>query len=187
MLDITGRLGDGWLPSLLPPDQFGERLQRIRETASAAGRDGARITAGMWFLVVVDEDHETAHRLAADRLAKGFLLTLPEEAFARHGVSHPLGEGAYGLREYIPTMWRKDDMLAVLDAIPDEVTHEYILHGTPDDIVQTVREYEARGLQHVVLWNISFLGDLGKIRSSYSLMDDVLRALKAPAEERTPA
>ncbi len=183
MLDITGRLGDGWLPSLLPPEDFRERLQRIRDSASAAGRDPDAITAGMWFLVVVDEDHETAHRLVADRIVKGFLLTLPAEAFARHGAEHPLGSSAYGLREYIPTMWEKDDMLAALDSIPDEVAQEYILHGTPDEVVATVREYEERGLQHVVLWNISFLGDLSKIGSSYRLVDDVMRALKAPATE----
>ncbi|HJP65247.1 MAG TPA: LLM class flavin-dependent oxidoreductase [Actinomycetota bacterium] len=187
MLDITGRLADGWLPSLLPPDDFEQRLTRMRAVAREAGRGDDAITAGMWFLAVVDEDHETAHRLVNDRIVRGFLLTLPDEAFARHGAPHPLGEGAYGLREYIPTMWQKEEMLAALDAIPDEVAHEYILHGTPDEIVATCRDYEARGLQHVVLWNITFLGDLTKVGSSYHLMDDVMRALKAPAQQGAPA
>jgi phthiodiolone/phenolphthiodiolone dimycocerosates ketoreductase len=187
MLDITGRMADGWLPSLLPPEEFGPRLGRIRDAATAVGRDPDAITPGMWFLVIADEDHETCHRLVNDRIVKGFLLTLPEEAFARHGAAHPLGEGAYGLREYIPTMWQKDEMLAALDAIPDEVAHEYILHGTPDELVETVRRYEAEGLRHAVLWNITFLGDLTKIGSSYHLVDDVMRTLKAPAEQETPA
>jgi phthiodiolone/phenolphthiodiolone dimycocerosates ketoreductase len=80
-------------------------------------------------------------------------------------------------------MWEKADMLAALDSIPDEVAQEYILHGTPDEVVETVRQYEELGLRHVVLWNISFLGDLTKIGSSYRLVDEVMRSLKAPATE----
>ena len=41
MLRITGRLADGWVPSLpyMPPEQIGEASARIDEAAVAAGRD----------------------------------------------------------------------------------------------------------------------------------------------------
>jgi phthiodiolone/phenolphthiodiolone dimycocerosates ketoreductase len=74
-------------------------------------------------------------------------------------------------------------MLAAIDAIPEEVVHEYLLHGTPDEIVERVREYERLGLQHAVLWNVSFLGDLTRVGRSFRLMDKVLAGLKGVTVE----
>jgi phthiodiolone/phenolphthiodiolone dimycocerosates ketoreductase len=176
-------MADGWIPSLLPLDDFAERLGTIRGAAETAGRAPDAVTAGMWFLTVVAEDHETSHQIINHRILKGFLLTLPEEAFARAGVPHPLGENSYGIRDFIPTWYQRDEMLAAIDAIPEEVVHEYLLHGTPDEIVERVREYERLGLQHAVLWNVSFLGDLTRVGRSFRLMDKVLAGLKGVTVE----
>jgi alkanesulfonate monooxygenase SsuD/methylene tetrahydromethanopterin reductase-like flavin-dependent oxidoreductase (luciferase family) len=45
MLDLTGRLGDGWLPSMsyVPPETLGERNARIDAAAVAADRDPVEI------------------------------------------------------------------------------------------------------------------------------------------------
>ena len=45
MLNLTGRLGDGWVPSspYVPPAKLPEMHQRIDEAAAAAGRDPAAI------------------------------------------------------------------------------------------------------------------------------------------------
>ena len=44
MLALTGRVGDGWLPSrLLPPEQLADMNARIDEAALAAGREPAQI------------------------------------------------------------------------------------------------------------------------------------------------
>jgi probable F420-dependent oxidoreductase len=41
MLDVTGRLADGWIPSMgyLPPDRVGAAMDRVRTAAERAGRD----------------------------------------------------------------------------------------------------------------------------------------------------
>jgi alkanesulfonate monooxygenase SsuD/methylene tetrahydromethanopterin reductase-like flavin-dependent oxidoreductase (luciferase family) len=45
MLDLTGRLGDGWVPSssYAPPAKLREMQRRIDEAAAGAGRDPAAI------------------------------------------------------------------------------------------------------------------------------------------------
>ncbi len=181
MLDITGRLGDGWIPNLVGVDRYRESLARIRRAAAEAGRGPDAVTPGMWCLTVVSEDHDECHRILNQRIPKGFLLVIPSEEFERHGSQHPLGEGFNGLRDYVPTRYGRDEMLAALDAIPEEVAHENILHGNPDEIVARVREYGAEGLRHAALWNITFLGDVTKVRESFHLMDQVLASLKATA------
>ena len=36
--------------------------------------------------------------------AKNYTLILSEEDFQKYGISHPLGEGMYGLLDYIPNL-----------------------------------------------------------------------------------
>ena len=45
MLALTGRMGDGWLPSqaYVPPEQLAEKNRRIDDAALAAGREPAQI------------------------------------------------------------------------------------------------------------------------------------------------
>lgn len=178
MLAITGRLGDGWLPTRMPPAEYARRLAQIRASAEAAGRDFSSFTPALWAYTVVASDHEECHRILGERIPKGFLLVLPSEEFEKRGYAHPLGRGFYGLKDYIPTHYPKDEALKAIDAIPDEIAHEFTFHGTPDELVAQIREYEAVGLKHIVPWNVTFLGDVTKVRESFHLMDEVLAALK---------
>jgi phthiodiolone/phenolphthiodiolone dimycocerosates ketoreductase len=179
MLDIAGRFADGWLPAnIATPEDYAARLSRIRESAEKAGRDFSSFTPALWNYVIVCETHEECHRIADQVLPKANLLVLPSEAYEERGHSHPLGAGFNGLRDYIPARYGKDETLKAIAAIPEDVVHDYSVHGTPDEIVELVGGFEAVGLQHAVLWNQTFLGDPTKVRESFHLMDEVLAALK---------
>jgi len=179
MCDITGRLADGWLPTLMPTDVYTNRLQIIRDSAAKAGRDPDAITPALWHYAVVTNDHEAAHRIIDTPLIRAYMLVLHASTFERHGYDHPFGKGFDGIRDYIPTRVGREEALKAAASVPDDVLHENVLHGTPDEIASIVREYEAIGCKHVVLWNITFLGDMTLIRDSYRLMDDVLAKLKS--------
>ena len=56
----AGRWGQGWLPAVLPPDQFKERLDHLYRTAEEAGRDPAAIDVAPQFSVSIDRTHERA-------------------------------------------------------------------------------------------------------------------------------
>ena len=178
MLDITGRLADGWLPWWIPLEEFTESLSRIRSSATSAGRDPDAVTPAMWCYVVAAEDHEETHRLLNHRLPKSQLLIGPSEAFEERGSKHPLGHGFSGLRDYIPTRYGREEILSAIDAIPEEIAHDLTLHGTPDELVAIAREYEAAGLRHIVLWNMSFFADMSLVRESFALVDEIATALK---------
>lgn len=180
MCDITGRLADGWLPSLQTPQEYAEKLEWVRSAARMAGRDPSSITAGLWQYALVASDHETSHRLLDDTLIRAYMLVLPSAVFERYGVDHPLGKGFDGIRDYIPTRVGKEEALKASAQVPDELMHDIVLHGTPDDLVERVREYETLGCEHIVLWNITFLADPTKVGESFRLMDEVLYAVKPP-------
>jgi alkanesulfonate monooxygenase SsuD/methylene tetrahydromethanopterin reductase-like flavin-dependent oxidoreductase (luciferase family) len=61
-LAVTGRLADGWIPSLgyAPPDEVKTMRRRVLEAAVAAGRDPSEITCAYNVEVVVDRVAESA-------------------------------------------------------------------------------------------------------------------------------
>lgn len=44
----AGRLGDGWYPYVISPEDFGQGVETIRQTARAAGRDPGAIELTIW-------------------------------------------------------------------------------------------------------------------------------------------
>jgi len=178
MCRITGRLADGWLPSLLTVDEYKEKLGIIRESAAKAGRDLSDFEAGMWNYAIVDNDHEECHRILEATLLKAYMLVLAAEAYTKRGMTHPFGDDFHGLSDYIPTRYGRDETLKAIDQVPFELIHELMPHGTPDELIAIARDYEAAGAQHIMLWNVTFLGDFSKVGESFHLMDDVLKGIK---------
>lgn len=94
MLELTGRLCDGWIPSspYVPPEKLADRHRRIDEGARESGRDpsdvrriynvAGRIRPGpaAGFLEG-DQDHWVAElsELATEQRMDGFVLMVPEE------------------------------------------------------------------------------------------------------------
>jgi len=44
----AGRLGDGWYPYVISPEDFGRGVETVRRTAKAAGRDPGKIGITIW-------------------------------------------------------------------------------------------------------------------------------------------
>ena len=179
MLSITGRLCDGWLPTYQGgPEPWSEGYSKIRSAAATAKRALDRFTPGLLAHVVVAESDAEVDRMLDSPLIRAWMLTLPSSAFEEFGVVHPLGEGAYGLLDYIPTRLSDDQVLKALRAVPEGLARKYLLAGTPDRITQELRQFADRGMAHVVLWNLTYLGDFAQLRSSFGALDEIADELR---------
>ena len=59
MLDITGRYADGWWTSgSYSPEDYAEKLKRIRESAERAGRDPMAIVPAFIVTCLIGEEEE---------------------------------------------------------------------------------------------------------------------------------
>ncbi len=175
---IAGRLGDGWFPTYMPLQNYKEGLRIVQDAAREAGRSPEEITPAMWCYVVIDKEAEECKRVLASPMIKAFALTLPYQAYEEAGYQHPLGYKSVPFADYVPTRYSRERVLAALEKVPVEVCERYILNGTPDDIIKALEDYVKVGLKHVVLWNITFFGDLKKVRSSFNAMAKVLEYIK---------
>jgi len=178
MCELTGRLGDGWIPINFDPKTYQEKLKLIKNSAKKAGRDPEDITPGLWCNLIIDEDHGECDRLLETTYAKNYCLILPDETFKKYGISHPLGENFYGLLDYIPTNYDRETMLEVLSRIPQKICEDNFLHGTPDEIIGKIKEYAKIGLKHLILYNITYACDIKKIKSSFTGLKKVIEYFK---------
>ncbi|MBV9120263.1 MAG: LLM class flavin-dependent oxidoreductase, partial [Chloroflexi bacterium] len=171
LLRLTGGQADGWIPLKMPPAQYAERLAVIRDAAAAARRDPDAIVPAAWAFTVVDEDQSVVDRLADHPLVKAVALMFSEDAFARHGTDHPLGPGKDGFRDYIPSRLDRRDALAAIGRVPAQVVRDHLLVGTPDQLAEELEALSGAGLRQMVLWNITFLADPDRARSSFRLLE----------------
>jgi phthiodiolone/phenolphthiodiolone dimycocerosates ketoreductase len=173
MLELTGRQGDGWLPTKMTPDQYGASLKTIEAAAREAGRDPEAITPAMLGYVLVGPDEETVQRLTGQPLVRALCVLLPAAVFRALGVEPPLEGAGSGFHDFIPTEIGREEALRIVDAIPPAVVRHYAFCGTPEQVAAQVREYAAAGLRHLVLWNITAFGDPALARYSFGAMKEL--------------
>ncbi|MHA1440167.1 MAG: LLM class flavin-dependent oxidoreductase [Promethearchaeota archaeon] len=178
MCELTGRLGDGWLPLNLSPPVYKEKLYIIQNSAKKAGRKKEDITPGLWCNLIIDEKHEECDRLLESIFAKNYTLVLSNEYFKQFGKMHPLGKDFYGLLNYIPTKYDRKTIIDAINKIPKELCDKTYLHGTPDEVISQIEKYAKNGLKHIVLYNMTYACDLKKVKSSFNCVKKVLEYFK---------
>jgi phthiodiolone/phenolphthiodiolone dimycocerosates ketoreductase len=158
---VAGRYGDGWIPNFLSVEGWSSGRAAVEAAAAEAGRDPALLTYGLSAQVVVQESHEAAHRLLEHPVLKAFALLLPAERFEAVGAQHPLGGG--GLKHLVASRSGEEQLVAA-EAVPFEVIHDLMLHGTAEEVADVIRSYP--GVDHVVLWDPVPLADLDAAKAS---------------------
>lgn len=68
----AARLGDGWLPYLIDPDQYRSGWERIQAEARAGGRDLATFTPAHLVFTYLADDLDAARAMAARRLGRAY-------------------------------------------------------------------------------------------------------------------
>ncbi len=177
MLEIAAEYGDGWIPTILNPRSYGDRLKIILKHRKKHDRTDV-FTAALWNWCILDDDPTECMKMMNTPLAKAFALLLPGAEWKRLGHTHPFGEDFHSLIDYIPMRYNRETTLDAIKQVPTEVLNEFYMTGDADAIIGMLEEYAKNGLQHIILWNSTGMFDLEKTRSSYKIMKEVLAYVK---------
>ena len=178
MLELTGKLGDGWLPFNPSLENYKESLEKIQTHAKREGRNPDEITPGISLSVITDEKREECDKMLESPLAKNQLLVASSEYFQNYGMSHPLGENFNGVYDFIPTKYDKKTIMEAYEKIPVKMCKEYYLNGTPDEIIEKVEDYIKVGAKHIVFHDSTTICDVNKNQSAYLCLKKVLDYFK---------
>jgi len=175
-LKITAEYGDGWIPTLLTPKEYGEKFKEIKNHRKKLDKTGP-FTAALWNWCILDEDPSAIKTMKQNPIAKAFALGLSSKSWERLGFEHPFGDFNV-FADYIPMRYKREQTLQAIEQIPDEVLDEFYISGDAETIIKMLEEYARAGLNHIILWNVTGMFDLERVKSSYNVLKEILAYVK---------
>ncbi|OBJ50094.1 LLM class flavin-dependent oxidoreductase [Mycobacterium asiaticum] len=180
MLRAAGRYGDAYFPSFPhPPAEYARRLDVVRAAASDAGRAPMSILPALQLFVVTGRTRDDVEEALDSQTLRIFGLNASDEMFVRRGARHPLGEGFSGAQDLVPQDMDERTALAHAANIPPAVVRDFLVNGTPTEIIEQVAQWRAHGVRYVVLVNLSTMQkSLRKGLKATTSFNKIVRALK---------
>jgi len=178
MCRITARYANGWLPFTLDLDEYKERVNIMKEECGRTGRNFDEIERAIYLNLIIDENREECLRIMDAPLIRAGALLAPAAFYKKLGHKHPLGQDFYALTDYVPAKYAKEDVMKAVESVPPEVVQESFLWGNVEDVIDKLDKYRKAGVQTAVFWNFTFLGDVAKVKSSYSCIDQLVNYFK---------
>jgi phthiodiolone/phenolphthiodiolone dimycocerosates ketoreductase len=151
MLRLTGTYADGWVPHIVFPDEYAEKLAIVRQAAKEAGRDPAAITPSNEMLAVVARTERDARAMLDTLIGRYSALLMPAAAWRSFGLEHPLGRDFGGFTEIIPEEYKAEVLQDAIRQVPVEIIGEFMLWGTPSQVASRLRQFEEAGMEHAAL------------------------------------
>ena len=136
MLKLAGRVGDGAILNWLSVEDVKTVAPYVH-----AGGEGKEIVARLF--VIPTADRAAARAIA--RRAIAAYLTVPVYAAFHEWL------GRSDLLAGLWSHWKAGDRKAALEAIPDEVVDDLVIHGSPEECREHIERYRAAGVGTPVL------------------------------------
>jgi probable F420-dependent oxidoreductase len=152
MLRLAGREADGAILNWLSADDVRTVVPHVAEGAAQAGGDPAAKEIVARLFVIPNPDADTA-RAAARRLIAAYLNVPVYAAFHEW-----LGRGDDLSRMW--ELWKEGDRAAALDAIPDHVVDDLVIHGAPEACREHIDRYVENGITTPALAVLPFGVDM---------------------------
>jgi probable F420-dependent oxidoreductase len=148
MLRLAGREGDGAIINWLSADDVTTVAPIVREAAEQAGRPRPEIAARI-FVAPID-DPDTVH--AMGKFAIAAYLNVPVYAEFHRWLGR--GDQLQAMWDH----WAAGDRKAALEAIPDSLVDELIVHGPPEACREHVARYVTNGVETPAMAILPFPG-----------------------------
>jgi phthiodiolone/phenolphthiodiolone dimycocerosates ketoreductase len=147
MLEIAGRLADGWWPAgAYTPQEYADKLKVIRTSAERAGRDPMAIVPALIHICLIGDEAELAEVMKAP-LIKAFVLQISADVMRSFGFEHPMGAGWRGFQDINPGLLTREKILDLLDRVDVKAILAVVPHGTPREVAKVFKDYADAGMR----------------------------------------
>jgi phthiodiolone/phenolphthiodiolone dimycocerosates ketoreductase len=156
MLGLTGRFGDGWLPTWkVTGDVYRERLDTILQAGRAADRNMDHFIPGQATICAIGESREQILDIAMkSRLGAALTMLVPAEVWRQHGRTHPLGDDHKGFTEIVPTRVTDEQIDQAAATMSPELLDAALYAGSPSELRDQIAPLVDAGAKHIAVSNI---------------------------------
>jgi phthiodiolone/phenolphthiodiolone dimycocerosates ketoreductase len=160
MLEIAGRNADGWWPAgAWTPEDYGGKLQVIRDSAQRAGRDPMAIVPANNMLCLLGDEAELAEMLNKP-LVKSIALMLSAEELRRFGHQHPMGPTWRGYQDIDPGVLTRERIIRFCTEFDASVLCDIIPCGTPKEVARKLKGFCDAGMRVVKIMDYGGMAGL---------------------------
>ncbi|MBE8540292.1 5,10-methylenetetrahydromethanopterin reductase [Geoglobus acetivorans] len=146
MLQLAAELGDGVLINASHPKDFEAAKENIDAGLDKAGKSRDQFDTVAYASMSVDKDAEKAKNAA--KIVVAFIVAgSPDVIFERHGISM---DDVNKVREALNNAFTKGDWPGVSKAVTDEMIESFSISGSPDMVIERIRELSKSGVTQVV-------------------------------------
>jgi phthiodiolone/phenolphthiodiolone dimycocerosates ketoreductase len=147
MLEITGRHADGWWPAgAWTPEEYAEKLQRVRDSAERASRDPLAIVPGLLAMCLIGDEAELEEMLEAP-LVKSILLMVTAEGLRRFGYEHPMGPSWRGFQAIDPATLTRERIIEFCAAVDKRALLDLLPCGSPENVARKLKGFCDAGMR----------------------------------------
>ena len=158
MRRAAGRYADTWFPGVtMDPAEYGEQLRGVRGVAADCGRDPRAIQGAKYFFVVAASSATMVEEILQAPAVRSYALCAPSDYWARHGAEHPLGAEFLGVHDLLPQTIDEQTALDYTRRVPTSLLRDFVLAGTPSEILEQLVEWRDQGMSYAVLLNMGLL------------------------------
>jgi len=156
MLELTGRHGDGWVPTLKStPDEYRARLARIRAAAEAAGRSFSAFVPAQVVVCALGESRQQMIDTAMkSRLGAAMSLLVPAEVWSQYGLEHPLGSDHKGFIDIVPPRVTDAQIDQAARTMTPDLLMTSMYAGSPSEIRDELAPLVDAGVRHFIVSNM---------------------------------
>jgi F420-dependent oxidoreductase-like protein len=146
---LAGEIADGWLPPFFSPEHAEEPMRRLREGATAAGRDSAEVQVCPTVNVFVTEDLDAARDAMRPFLALylGGMGSRKRNFYARLVASYGFADEVGRVQELYLDGHKRE----ACAAIPARLIDTVAVIGPPALVRERLAQYQAAGVDTLLL------------------------------------
>lgn len=148
MLDLTGRIGDGWFPWFMTPNMYKQKIERVIDVAKSAGRDPETIERTYAVMVVVASDP----RVVEDSInsIKPLIATVCPFLCEEEGMRLPSGiETNY--QRILLSKEELNELTMLGQLVPTSLVKKVCAIGNVDEVISFLQERIRVGARHFVI------------------------------------
>lgn len=147
-LRIAGEFGNGWVPWVNTPDTYARRLRMVEgfRAASKTTQEGGEFEPIAWIFLSLAEDGPVL-REAISNTKKALLAEVHTLKLIGYKPPNELVPYQQMLVEDAA-----DEMInSAESSLPDDLALQFLVSGTPSQIIEGIEQYRKAGARHVVI------------------------------------
>jgi phthiodiolone/phenolphthiodiolone dimycocerosates ketoreductase len=168
-LELTGKLGEGWLPIGYTPELFEDHAKQIKDSMNKHNRTQSEKDKFQYALDIDVYFSEDAEESWAKMKEAVKVSLFKPEVLRVHGIKEIEG---FDFVKYFTEYSMSDQswivkMREAATKIPDKIARSSTAVGTPDDIIPTFERFMKAGVNHFVIrfWGKNYFGSIDKFAS----------------------